>query len=196
MHKGDRHPPFTQNDLSLKTVFRLHAMVPARRKTRPDRLAGSRSLEPLEGRRRAPTNLITRTPGLARRETPSPPLGSGLKTSFTFLLVLAIAGLAMALTRSGDQASALSRPSGDLAACPTVVNAWAQQRLGRHRQELEQEHDLNRADGEAPNAVTAAMRWMDERIIEHYIEKERNQIRAMTRASRRCLPVFSPESHP
>lgn len=171
-------------------------MVPARRKTRPHHPARSRSLQPPEGRHRNPTHLITGTPGLVRQEPPAPRPGSGLQNSFTFLVILAVAGLAMALARSGDQRSALSPPTGDLVACPAVINAWARQRLEQQRQELMQDHGLDRAAGDQANAVTTAMRWIDGRIVDHYIARERDQIRAITRASRRCLPVFSPENRP
>lgn len=171
-------------------------MAPTRRRTPPHPVSGSRSRQPIEAGRRRPTGLITETPGMAIRERPGPAPAAGLRSPVSLLMVIALAGLVVALARGGDQASALSRPSGDLAACPAVINTWARQRLDQQRQVLEREHSVVRSDGEAPNAVIAAMRWLDDRIIDHYLERERDQIRAMTRASSRCLPMFTPGPTP
>jgi hypothetical protein len=110
-----------------------------------------------------------------------------------FVVILAIAGLALLLARSlADRASLLPAGTAELPACPKVIDAWANQRMDQRRQQLQQEHGLYRSEGEAASVVTTAMRWIDDRIIEHYLDQDRRQIEAMTRESNRCQVRLEP----
>jgi len=72
------------------------------------------------------------------------------------------------------------------------VNRWAGQQLATTRSQLEQDHRLYRSDGEAPNPISAAMNWIDDRLIDQRIAEQRQQIHSTLLRSSRCLVQFEP----
>lgn len=143
---------------------------------------------PASRARGAPNAQPKRSPG---QELPSGGGGPGLAP--LLLAILLLAGLAAVLVRSG----VLSRGGmgllpAEAPACPGPVNRWADQRLTQVRAQLLQEHGLYRSEGEASNAITAALNWIDDRIIDQQIGEERQQIRSSILRASRCLVQFQP----
>lgn len=107
--------------------------------------------------------------------------------------MLLLLGTVAVLARSGVFANGKGRLAGDdMPACPGSVNLWADQRLRMLRAQLEQDHGLYRRQGQAMNAIGAAMIWIDDRIIDQRIGEERQQIRSTVLQSTRCLVQFHP----
>lgn len=138
---------------------------------------------------RSPGQTSRRSPqGL--RPHPSGPKGPGVVR----LLVggLALAALATVLVRlGGSTLLPLAGIRQEGPACPEVVNRWANQRLSALRDQLRQEHGLYRTENANLNAITGAMNWIDDRIIDQHISEERRQLRSSVLHSARCVPRFS-----
>lgn len=80
----------------------------------------------------------------------------------------------------------------DTPACPVVVNRWANQRLALIRRQLELENGLDRGHGAGLNAIGAALRWIDARIIDQRVGEARQEIRDTALTSSRCVVQFDP----
>ena len=131
-----------------------------------------------------------RTPasGTSRRGQGNPPSqGSGLLR--LGLTALAIAGLGLAISQWARGPIAHLLNASSLPPCGKVINRWANGRLQAARARFEAEHDLYRADGPGANAVTGAMTWIDDRIIDHKLEAEWEQIHASVLNSSQCAPL-------
>lgn len=109
------------------------------------------------------------------------------------LVILLTGGVVALLVRSGALSigGMLAIP-GDAPPCPSTVNRWADQRLTATRAQLEKEHGLYRSAGEVPNAIAAAMTWIDDRLIDQRVDEARQQIRSSLLKSSQCLVQFQP----
>ena len=105
-------------------------------------------------------------------------------------LLLAGAALGLATLPARPLVSQLFPASPGLPACGSVVNRWANDRLQVARERYAQEHQQFRSLGQAGNAVTAALAWIDDRLIDHNLEGERREVRAIAHRSASCDPRF------
>ena len=123
----------------------------------------------------------------------SPPSGRGPGFTPLLLAFLLLGGIVVLLVRSGALSTGGMFPApDDTPACPRAVNAWADQRLKTLRDQLIEDHGLYRGNGEALNAIGAAMNWIDDRIIDQRIGEERQRILSNVLNTLRCLVQFEP----
>lgn len=82
--------------------------------------------------------------------------------------------------------------SVDSPLCPAPLNRWADQRLSLIREQLQRQHGLHRGHASAPNAIVAAMSWIEARILERRLDEDRQLIRSKLLKSSGCLVEFKP----
>lgn len=108
-------------------------------------------------------------------------------------MALLLGGMGTVLVRSGAFfAGGLPLTNDAVSTCPGPLNRWADQRLQQLRRQLERDHAIYRSNGASPNAIGAAMLWIDDRIIDQHVAAERQQIRSSLLRSSRCLVEFQP----
>lgn len=151
---------------------------------------------------RSPSSAPSRSsarPGSKPRQSgltsggPQPPAQRGPGFVAPLILALLLGGAGILLVRSGALSGGGLPLVGDTAAtCPGPLNRWADQRLLQRRRQLERDHALYRSPGASSNAVSAALLWVDDRIIDQQLAAERQQIRSSLLRSPRCLVAFQP----
>jgi hypothetical protein len=114
---------------------------------------------------------------------------SGHGPGHRLLLVLLITGLGTLLVRMGP-GLVQHRIVGTIDAprCSAVIHRWAARQLLAERLRLESRHALYRSQG---NAITAAMKWIDDRIIDQRIGDMRRQLSAKVLQFAGCVLRFS-----
>lgn len=121
------------------------------------------------------------------------PAGCGSGIATVVLGVLLLGGVFTILARPVTFSSGgMGGRSVDAPLCPAPLNRWADQRLALIREQLQNQHGLHRGEPSAPNAIVAAMNWIDDRILERRLDEDRQLIRSKLLKSSRCLVEFQP----